>query len=72
MERVGTRKACGVREKYGVEGHNHRTRSNEHAEQADGDQGRAKRFLLRRHCATIIEDQIKIISRIIAVRGSKS
>lgn len=49
MERVGTRKVRGVREKYGEEGHNHRTRSDEHAEQADGDQGRAKRSLLRRH-----------------------
>lgn len=67
MERVGTRKVCGVREKYDVEGHNHRTRSNEHAEQADGDQGRAKWSLLW-HCATIIEDQIKIISHIIAYK----
>lgn len=31
-----------MREKYGEEGHNHRTRSDEHAERADGDQGRAK------------------------------
>lgn len=41
MERAGTRKRRGAREKYGGEGHNHRTRSDEHAKRANGDQGRA-------------------------------